>query len=87
MVRGFWVECNVGSTRFGEHFDHIVYGFNHEMDVDFGSDIVFSEGLADEGADGEIGDIVVVHNIEVDDICTCIKDRTDFITQAGKVGR
>ena len=43
--------------------------------------------LAHHGAHREIGHIVVVHDVEVDQVGARRLDSTDFLSQSGKVGR
>ena len=57
------------------------------MDIDRGSDTMVTEGLADHGTNGQVGDIVVVHDVKVDDVGTSFQHVIDFGTKLGKISR
>ena len=86
VVGGLGVEGDVGGTGVDEVGDGGVDGADHEVDVDGGGNAVVAEGLADHGADGEVGDVVVVHDVEVDDVGAGFEDVVDLLTELGKVG-
>ena len=45
-----------------------------------------TKGLADHGTNGQVGDVVVVHNVKVNNVGTSLQDIVDFFTKLGKVG-
>mgnify|MGYP002139184355 CR=1 FL=1 len=45
-----------------------------------------AQRLADHRADGQVGHVVVVHHVEVDDVGAGGEDLVDFLTQAGEIG-
>ena len=47
---------------------------------------MLAQGLADQWADGQVGDIVVVHDVEVNNVCARLEHVVDFLAQLGKVG-
>ena len=57
------------------------------MDINRGGDAMLAQRLTHQRADGEVGDIVVVHDIKVHDIRTGGEHVVDFFTEAGKVRR
>ena len=59
---------------------------DHEMDVDRDRDMRADRG-ADHRTDGEIGHVMVIHHVEMDEIGTSILYRTDLFAKPGKVGR
>lgn len=59
---------------------------DHEMDVDRDRDMRSDRGT-DHRADGQIGHVMVVHYVEMDEICTGVLHRTDLFAESGKVGR
>ena len=48
---------------------------------------MLAQCAADERPDSQIRDIVIVHDIEVNDVCAGGQYRFDLFTQTGKVGR
>ena len=57
------------------------------MHVDGRLDAVAAQRLADQRTDGEIGHVVVVHHVEVDDVRTRLQHRPYLLAQAGEIGR
>ena len=45
------------------------------------------KGLADHRSDGKVGDVVVVHNVEVYDVSTCLQNIVNLLTELGEVSR
>ena len=86
VVGGLGVEGDVGGAGVDEVGDGGVNGADHEVDVDGGGNTVVTEGLADHGADGQVGNVVVVHDVEVDDVGTGLEDVVDLLAELGKVG-
>jgi len=56
------------------------------MDVDRRGDAMLAQRLAHQRADGEIGHVVIVHHVEVDDVGAGGEHVVDFLAQPGKVG-
>ena len=86
VVGGLGVEGDVGGAGVDEVGDGGVDGADHEVDVDGGGNAVVAEGLADHGADGEVGHVVVVHDVEVDDVGAGLEDVVDLLAELGEVG-
>jgi hypothetical protein len=86
VVGGLGVEGDVGGTGVDEVGDGGIDGADHEVDVDGGGDAMVAEGLADHGADGEVGDVVVVHDVEMDDVGSGLEDVVNLLAELGKVG-
>jgi len=57
------------------------------MHIDLGFDTVLAQGLADQRSDGQVGHIVVVHDVEVHDVRARGDDIVDFLAQARKIRR
>ena len=57
------------------------------MHVDRRVDAVLAQRLADERADREIRDVVVVHDVEVDEVGAGRDDGVDLLAEAREVGR
>jgi hypothetical protein len=47
---------------------------------------MLAERIAYEWADSQVGDIVVIHDIEMHHVGTCIEDIDDFFAKAGEIG-
>ena len=57
------------------------------MNIDGCGDTMVPKGLTDHGSDGKVGDVVVVHNVEVHDVCTCLQDIINLLAELGEVSR
>ena len=91
MAAGVGVEADQIGPRLRKSSRQGVDRLHHQMHIDrnrlaccgFG---VRLECLADHGAEGQIGDVMVVHHVKVDPVGTGGDDGLDLLTQAGKVG-
>ena len=72
------MERDVRGARVGEVLDDAVDGRDHEVHVDGRRDAVLAQGRADHGADGQVRDVVVVHDVEVDDVRAGRERRVDL---------
>ena len=80
------MERNVGRAGLGKVFNYAVDWRDHKVNVDWLSDAVIAQSLADHRTDSEVGYEVVVHNVEVDDIGTGIQRVAHLHTDLGEVG-
>ena len=79
------MKCDDVGTGFGELRDNGIHRFHHEMNV-YWSACVGPDGLTDHGSDCQVGDIVIVHDVEVDPVGARVDDIADFLSQAGEIG-
>jgi hypothetical protein len=86
VLTGFRVEGNVAGTRLGEIRDNAVDRFDHQVHVDFRGYAVLAQRFTDQRANGQVGYIMIIHDVEVDDVGARLDDVIDFLAQAGKVG-
>ncbi|MNH16599.1 hypothetical protein D3C79_762450 [compost metagenome] len=77
---------NVISARLGKCLDHAVYGCDHQVHINRRGNSVAAQGLAELRAHGQVGHIVVIHDIDMDDIGSRSQHLLGFFTQAGKIG-
>ena len=87
MQRSFRVEGDVGRTRLDEVTDDTVHGADHQVRINRRGDAVLAQCGAHHRADGQVGYVVVVHDIEVHEVGTGGQHLVHFLTQAGEVGR
>ena len=85
MVRGFRVKGDIGGAGLGEIRDDAIHGLHHEMHVDGRVDAVCTQRRAHQWADAEVGDIVIVHDVEMDHVGPGLQYRIDFFAEAGEV--
>ena len=85
VVGGLRVEGDVRGSGIDEGLDGLIDRGNHKMDIDRGGNAVVTKGLADHRSDGQVRDVVVVHNIEVNDIGSGLQDVVNFGTEAGEI--
>ncbi|MNC57991.1 hypothetical protein D3C75_1076940 [compost metagenome] len=86
MLRGFRVEGDVGGTRFDKVANDAVNRADHQVHVDRRSNAVLAQSGTDHRTDGQVGDIVIVHDIEVDDVGTRSQYLVDVLAQSGEIG-
>src|SRR5690606_3625304 len=70
VVGSLGMEGDVRGTGLGEIADQAVDRRDHQVHVDGCRDAVLAQRLADHRADGEIGDVVVVHDVEMYHVST-----------------
>jgi hypothetical protein len=87
MVGGFRVEGDVRSSSINEVTDGGIDRGNHKVNINGGGHSVVTKGLADHRSDGKVGDVVVVHNVKVNNIGTSLEHIVDFLAQLGEIGR
>ena len=58
---------------------------NHQVDINGGGHTVVTEGLADHGSNGQVGDVMVVHDVKVHNVGAGFQNIVDFFTELGKV--
>src|SRR5690606_35755683 len=68
VLGGFRVEGDIAGAGFEEVADDAVYRFDHQVGVDRRSDAIFAQRRADHRADGQVGHVMVVHDIEMHDV-------------------
>jgi hypothetical protein len=73
-------------TGLGEGFEIGIAGRDHQMDVEclLGDR---ADGLHHGGTDGDIGDEVPIHHVDVDPVGARGLDGADFVAQFGEIGR
>ena len=86
MLAGFRVEGDIAGAGFGKHADQFIHRADHQVHVDGGGDAVVAQGLADHGADGQVGHVMVVHHVEMDHIGAGRQHRVALFPKTGKVG-
>lgn len=69
--RCLWVEGDERRPRIREITHDAVDGGHHEVYIDRVRYAVITEALADKRTDGEVGYVVVIHDIEVHDVSSC----------------
>ena len=73
-------------TRLGKIGHDAIHRLDHQVHIDGGFDAVVTQGLTDHGAYGQVGDIVVVHHVEVHHVGPGGQHLGHILAQAGKVG-
>ena len=87
FVTHLGVEGDVASPGVDELSDDLIDRADHQMNVDGGSDPVRPQCLADHRPDGQVGNVVVVHDVEVDDVGAGSEDVVDFLAKASEISR
>ena len=85
VTGGFGVECDDIGAGLGKHRHQCIHGFNHQMHIDWNVDMGANR-FADQRTDGQIGNVMVVHDVKVDPIGTGGGHIANFFSQTGEVG-
>jgi len=85
VFRRFRMKADDIGAGFCKIGDEAIDGFDHQVDVNRYLHMR-SNCLTDERPDCQIGNIMIVHDIEMDDIGAGCHDVADFFTETGKVG-
>ena len=86
VLAGFRMEADDVGAGLCKVGDDAVDRLDHQVHVDRHLHMR-TDRFADERADGEVGDIMVIHHVEMDDVGAGSDDIADFLAEAGKVGR
>mmetsp|Transcript_4215 Transcript_4215/g.8052 ORF Transcript_4215/g.8052 Transcript_4215/m.8052 type:complete len:284 (-) Transcript_4215:234-1085(-) len=87
MVGCLGVEGNIGGSSINKIFDDCINWRNHEMDINGCGHSVITKSFAYHGSNGEVGHIVIIHDVKVNDISSCCKNIVNFLSKTSKVGR
>jgi hypothetical protein len=85
MTTRLGMKGDIAGTRFGEIRDYSVHGFDHEVHVDWRRDAMLAQGFANQRTNGQVGDKMIVHDIEMNNIGTGIKHGLDVLTETSKI--
>ena len=80
------MERDVRGPGISKVLDDAVDGRHHEVHVDGRRDAVLAQRRADHGADRQVRDVVVVHDVEVDDVRAGGERRVDLGAELREVG-
>ena len=86
VLRCLRMEANDIGAGFCKIGDKAVNRLDHQVNVNRHL-YMGPNRFADQWADCQIGNIMVVHHIEMDDICAGRYDIADFFAQTSEVGR
>ena len=84
---GLGMETDPGRARLGEIRDQPVDRTHHQVHVDGRRDAVLAQRLADQRPDREVGHVVVVHDVEVDEVGAGGEHRLDLGAEPREVRR
>ena len=92
MIGGFRMKRNNIGTRLGKIRHDPVNRFHHQMHVNRHSAAIGTLRMrayrcAHHWTDGEIGHVMVIHYVEMNDIGTRVNHGTNLFAQTGKVSR
>jgi len=85
MAAGLVVDADPVGAGLGEGGDEFVGVLDHEVAIE-GQLGVLAEGGDDGGSDGDVGDEMAIHDVDVDNGATAALGSGDFVGEAGEVG-
>ena len=87
VLARFGMKADVGRAGGGEIGNDAIDGLDHQMHVDRRLDAVLAQRFADQRPDREIRDVMVVHDVEMDEVGAGRDDGIDFLAETREVGR
>ncbi|MCY1448020.1 hypothetical protein D9M71_646650 [compost metagenome] len=87
MQRGLGMDRDVVGAGLGEGLDHRIHRGDHQVHIDRRGNTVTAQGLAELRAHGQVGHIVIIHDIDMDDIGTGGQHLLGLLSQPGEIGR
>jgi hypothetical protein len=86
MGTGFDMHRDVVGARFGERFEIRIAGRDHQMNIERLA-AARPQRLHDVGPNGDVGDKMSVHHIDMDPVRTGFIDCAHLLAELGKVPR
>ena len=86
VTGGFRMDADQACAGFGKIGDDAVDRLDHQVDIDWCGNAVIAQGLAYQRPDGQIGDVVIVHDIKVHPVSTRLQREAGVFAQAGEIG-
>ncbi|MNH24497.1 hypothetical protein D3C79_844310 [compost metagenome] len=80
------MDRDIVGAGLGEGLDHRVHRGDHQVHIDRRGNPVAAQCLAELRPHGQVGHIVVIHHIDMDDIGTGGQYLLGFSAKAGKIG-
>jgi hypothetical protein len=71
----------------GEIPHETVYGAHHEMNVNWRSNTMVAQCLANQRPNGQIRHVMIIHDVEMNDVRISGKYGTNLITESREIGR
>ena len=87
MQRCLRMEGDIRRTSLGEHLDELIDRGGHQVAVERCRDAAFSESLHDKRADCQVRDVMVVHNIDMNDIGSGLEDIPYLVSEPREISR
>ena len=84
VITGFGMKRNVGGAGLCEVRHDAIDGLDHQMHVERRGDAVLAQRLADQRAYGEVGHVMVVHDIEMDHVGARGEHGVHFVARAAR---
>ena len=85
MGTGFWMNGNYVSPGLGERIEEWINRRDHQVNVER-LWRVRAKRFHDPWPDGEIGDEMAVHDVDMDPVAACVVDRAHFLAKFREVG-
>ena len=79
------MEGDVARACLGKVRDNAVHRLHHQVHIDRRLDAMVAQRIANHWPNGEIGDKVVVHHIEMHDVGASIQDSLDVLAKASEI--
>ena len=87
VTTGFRMKTDVTGARGRKVLDQPIHRSDHKVDIDRCGNPVFSKGLTNHWPNGQIRNVMVVHHIEMDQVCAGLEHGIHLLTKPRKIGR
>src|SRR3989344_950164 len=87
MLRRFRVKRNIRRAGLGKVRHDAIHRLHHQVYVDVGLDAGLAQRPAHQRSDGEVGHVVVVHDVEMHGVGTGGENMLDLLSEARELGR
>ena len=85
VFTGFRVKGDIARPRLGKIRYDTVHRLDHKVDINLRGHTVLAQSIANQRSNGQVGNIVIVHDVEVDNIGPGLEDVIHFFSQAGEI--
>ena len=80
MRRCIRVKGDIAGARLSKVPDQLINRAHHQVHIDIGGDAILAQGGTNHRSDREIRHIVIIHDIEMYNIGSCIEHRVDLFS-------
>jgi hypothetical protein len=81
------VKANIRRAGLSEIADDAIDGLDHQMYVEWRFDSIPPQCIRHERTDRQVRDVMIIHDVEVNEISTGVENRTNFFAKTREIRR